>query len=77
MFILDGYIVLDDFLTFCSKGKMTDSFNLFTQNNQDLEKLHFTLMDSRRKGAVAWSDFALFFSCKIIATKNKVNISFT
>ncbi|CAF3080573.1 unnamed protein product [Rotaria socialis] len=71
----NGYIVLDDFLTFCSKGKMTDSFNLFTQNNQDLEKLHFTLMDSRRKGAIGWSDFALFFSCKMIATKNKTQLT--
>lgn len=38
----------------------------------DLEKTHFNLMDSGQKGTVAWWDFALFYSCKLIATKNKV-----
>lgn len=55
---------------------MRSGFNLFTQDNQDIEKLHFNLMDSRQKGVVPWSDFALFFSCKILASKNKVNISY-
>jgi hypothetical protein len=29
-------------------------------------------MDSKQKGVVAWSDFALFYSCKLIAVKDKV-----
>jgi hypothetical protein len=31
-------------------------------------------MDSGQKGVVGWWDFALFYSCKLIARKNKVNI---
>jgi hypothetical protein len=51
-----------------------DSFNLFPPNNDDLGKSHFNVMDFRQEGAVAWWDFALFYSCKLIAQKNKVNI---
>jgi len=29
-------------------------------------------MDSKQKGVIAWSDFALFYSCKLIAVKDKV-----
>ncbi len=68
---LDGYIIMDTFLEFCSGGKLIDNFNLFSQN-EDLEKKHFYLMDIQQKGAVAWSNFALFYSCKLIAAKNKV-----
>jgi hypothetical protein len=65
---------LEIFLEFCSNGRIADSFNLFLQNNRNLEKLHFNLMDSGQKGVVGWWDFALFYSCKLIARKNKVNI---
>lgn len=30
-------------------------------------------MDTAQKGVVAWSDFALFYSCKLIAAKDKVS----
>jgi hypothetical protein len=30
-------------------------------------------MDSLQKGVVTWSDFALFYSCKLIVVKDKVN----
>ena len=76
MIVLDGFIIMDEFLTFCASGKMTDSHNLFTNDDQELEKKHFTLMDIKQKGAVAWSDFALFYSSKLIAAKNKVIISY-
>jgi len=65
---------MENFLEFCSNGRIVDSFNLFPPNNDDLGKSHFNLMDSRQEGAVAWWDFALFYSCKLIAQKNKVNI---
>jgi len=65
---------MENFLEFCSNGRIVDSFNLFPQNNDDLEKSHFNLMDSQQKGAVAWWDFALFYSGQLIARKNKVNI---
>ena len=32
-------------------------------------------MDSGQKGAVAWPDFAKFYSCKLIAAKNKVKMN--
>jgi hypothetical protein len=76
LIVLDGFIIMEDFLAFCTSGKMTDSFSLFTQDSDELEKNHFSLMDTKQKGAVAWSDFALFYTCKIIASKNKVNIQF-
>jgi hypothetical protein len=66
---------MENFLEFCSNIKimnLMDVYNLFTSNNEDLERLHFNLMDSRQKGAVAWCDFALFYSSKLIAAKNKV-----
>lgn len=73
---LDGYIILENFLEFCSSGKIADNFNLFSSTDTDLEKLHFNLMDSRQTGAVAWWDFALFYSCKLIAAKSKVKYLF-
>ena len=74
--VLDGFISMDDFLAYCSSGKMMDSFNLFTHDDHELEKKHFSLMDIKQQGAVAWSDFALFYSCKLIAAKNKVKTLF-
>jgi hypothetical protein len=69
---LDGYMILENFLEFCTSGLMSHSFNLFNKNNDDLEKAHFNLMDTKQKGTVAWVDFALFYSSKLIARKNKV-----
>ncbi|CAF2954013.1 unnamed protein product [Rotaria sp. Silwood2] len=71
----DGYIILNDFAVFCSKGKTKDYVNLFPHCNEDLEKLHFNIMDSRQKGAVTWSDFAHFYTCKLIAAKNKTELT--
>ncbi|CAF1154373.1 unnamed protein product [Rotaria sordida] len=71
----DGYIILDEFVAFCSKKKIKDNVSLFPHNNEDMERLHFYLMDSRKKGAVAWSDFAHFYSCKLIAAKNKTELT--
>lgn len=62
---------MENFLELCSGGKVTDNFNLFNQK-EELEKHHFILMDLKEKGVVGWSDFALFYSCKLIAAKNKV-----
>jgi hypothetical protein len=67
---------MKDFLEFCSKGKMTEGWNLFTQSNLDLEKVYFNLMDSSQQGNVSWSEFLRFYSCKLIAAKNKVNVLF-
>jgi hypothetical protein len=53
-----------------------DNHNLFSQN-ENLEKIHFNLMYLKEKGSVSWSNFALFYSCKLIAAKNKVNIFFS
>jgi len=33
-------------------------------------------MDSKQQGVIAWSDFSLFYSCKLIAAKDKVNYLF-
>jgi hypothetical protein len=66
---------MDTFLEFCLSGKVMDNFDLFSQN-KELEKKHFNLMDLQQKGTVAWSDFALFYSCKLIAAKNKVKNHF-
>jgi hypothetical protein len=52
---------------------MPDGLELFVQHNYDLAKRYFSLMDSRQKGVVAWSDFVLLYSCKLIAVKDKVN----
>ena len=40
--------------------------------NEEIQRQHFQLMDLKEKGTVSWSDFALFYSCKLIAAKNKV-----
>jgi Ca2+-binding EF-hand superfamily protein len=67
---------MKDFLEFCSKGKMTKGLNLFAPSNLNLEKAHFNLMDSSQQGNVTWSEFLRFYSCKLIAAKNKVNVLF-
>jgi hypothetical protein len=36
----------------------------------------FSSMDLKQQGVVAWSDFSLFYSCKLIAVKDKVNYLF-
>ncbi len=72
--LLDGYIVLDEFLLLQYDKTMPDGLELFVQHNYDLAKRYFSLMDSRQKGVVAWSDFVLLYSCKLIAVKDKVNI---
>ncbi|CAF1245647.1 unnamed protein product [Rotaria sp. Silwood1] len=71
----DGYIMLNEFITFCSRRKTKDNVSLFPHDNEDLEKLHFNIMDSNQKGAVTWSDFAHFYTCKLIAAKNKTELT--
>ena len=70
---LDGYIIMENFLELCTNRKGMDHLNLFTPS-EELERSHFRLMDLKEKGTVSWSDFALFYSCKLIAAKNRVNI---
>jgi hypothetical protein len=75
-FILDGYIILDEYLSLQSNKKLADGLELFIQHSYGLGKFYFGLMDSTQKGVVAWSDFVLFYSCKLIVAKTKVNIFF-
>ena len=53
---------------------MPDGLELFVQHNSDFGKKYFNLMDTAQNGVVAWSDFVLLYSCKLIAGKDKVNI---
>ena len=69
---LDGYIIMENFLELCTSRKNMNHFDLFGRN-EEIQKQHFQLMDLKEKGTVSWSDFALFYSCKLIAAKNKVN----
>lgn len=66
---------MENFLELCTHRKDIDHLNLFT-HDEELEKSHFRMMDLKEKGTVSWSDFALFYSCKLIAAKNRVNISY-
>ena len=69
----DGYIILNEFLSLKSSKAMPDELNPFVQPNPEAGRLHFRLMDTAQQGAVAWSDFALLYSCKLIVAKNKVS----
>ncbi|CAF1189695.1 unnamed protein product [Adineta steineri] len=71
----DGFIILRDFLAFCTNGILLDKFHLFTLNNIDLNKVHFNIMDSRQNRNVAWVDFERFYICKLIAAKNKIELT--
>jgi len=69
----DGYIVLEEFLSFQSNKNISDGLELFVQYNHEIGRKIFSSMDSKQQGVVAWSDFSLFYSCKLIAVKDKVN----
>jgi Ca2+-binding EF-hand superfamily protein len=69
----DGYIILEEFLSLKPNRTISNGLELFIQYNRDLGKQLFSLMDSRQKGVVTWGDFALFYSCKLIAVKDQVN----
>lgn len=66
----DGYIVLEEFL---SNRNSHAGLELFIQYNADVGRRVFSLMDVSRKGVVTWTDFALFYSCKLMIVKNQVN----
>lgn len=68
----DGYIVLEEFLSFQTHRNTPEGLELFIQSNPDFGKRLFSLIDSSRKGALAWTDFALFYSCKLMVVKNQV-----
>jgi len=68
----DGYITLDEFLSLKPNQSHRNSLALFTQYNIDSSKKIFVVMDSAQKGVVPWSDFVLFYTCKLLATKDKV-----
>ncbi len=65
----DGYIVLEEFLSFQSNKNISDRF---LQYNSDSKRKLFSLIDSTQKGVIAWSDFVWFYSCKLTALKDKV-----
>ncbi|CAF0784245.1 unnamed protein product [Didymodactylos carnosus] len=73
----DGYITLGEFLS--RKRAMTttptDSLDDFIRQNIDHDKLHFRIMDRSNTGVLAWSDFVLFYTAKLLAKKNKSEIS--
>jgi hypothetical protein len=68
----DGFIILNEFLSFEPNKQFSSGFELFVQFNRDLGRIFFRAMDVNQEGAVGWSDFALFYSCKLIISKNKV-----
>ncbi|UJR38359.1 hypothetical protein I4U23_031029 [Adineta vaga] len=70
----DGYIILDEFLSLQTNKSIPDGLELFVQHNQELGKRYFSLMDSAQTGVVAWSDFVLLYSCKLISAKDKIEL---
>ncbi|CAF1126597.1 unnamed protein product [Rotaria sordida] len=71
----DGYIILEEYLSLKSNKIKSNDLELFIQHNHDLGKKYFSLMDSTQQGVVCWSDFALFYSCKLIAAKDKFELT--
>jgi Ca2+-binding EF-hand superfamily protein len=65
----DGYIVLEEFVSLQSNKSISDRF---LQYNSDSARKLFSLIDSTQKGAIAWSDFIWYYSCKLSALKDKV-----
>jgi hypothetical protein len=72
-FSSDGLIMLHEYLTFEPNEAIDDKFGLFTFQDVHLRRIYFHLMDVRRTGAIAWSEFSLFYTCKLITLKNKVD----
>ena len=70
----DGYIVLEEFLSLQSNKRDLNGLEFFTESNSIFGKTIFSLMDSSKRGVIAWSDFALFYTCKLVATKDKVKL---
>lgn len=52
--------------------RLPEGFEMFIQNNPELGRTFYRLMDTRNSGAISWSEFAAFYSCKLIVAKNKV-----
>lgn len=71
--LLDGLIILDEYLSLDEESRLPSGFELFIQRNPELGKSYYRLMDTRNSGAISWSDFAAFYSCKLIVAKNKVS----
>ncbi|CAF1277786.1 unnamed protein product [Rotaria magnacalcarata] len=71
----DGYITFEEFLSLQLNTTISADFHVFIQNNVALAKKYFSLMDSTQQGVIAWSDFALLYSCKIIAAKDKIELT--
>ncbi|CAF1236487.1 unnamed protein product [Adineta steineri] len=71
----DGYIVLEEFLSLKANKTGSDGLESFIQHNQDLGKKYFSLMDPIQQGAVAWSDFIRLYSCKVIAAKDRIELT--
>ncbi|CAF3348328.1 unnamed protein product [Rotaria socialis] len=71
----DGYITFEEFLSLQLNTTISADFHAFIQNNVALAKIYFSLMDSTQQGVIAWSDFALLYSCKIIAAKDKIELT--
>ncbi|CAF3492489.1 unnamed protein product [Rotaria sp. Silwood1] len=71
----DGYIILDEYLSFKSNKTKSNDFELFIQRNHELGKKYFSLMDAKQQGVVCWADFALFYSCKFIAAKDQTELT--
>lgn len=69
---LDGLIILDEYLSIDENESLPSGFELFIQHNPELGRQYFRLMDTRQTGAISWSDFAVFYSCKLLVAKNKV-----
>ena len=71
---IDGLINWKDFQEFQRKENIPDVLKSIFENEKDLEK-EFCFMDTKQKGTIEWIDFGLFFTCKLIARKNRVRFS--
>ncbi|UJR07782.1 hypothetical protein I4U23_012064 [Adineta vaga] len=68
----DGFIILKDFLLFCFHTK---TMNSLISHDIFLLKSHFNIMDIQRKDRVAWLDYERFYTCKLIARKDRVELT--
>ena len=49
--------------------RLPEGFEMFIQNNPELGRTFYHLMDTRNSGAISWSEFAAFYSCKLIVAR--------
>ncbi|CAF1315124.1 unnamed protein product [Adineta ricciae] len=71
----DGYIILEEFLSFQSNKSIPEGLELFVQHNHETGRRYFALMDCGQRGVVAWSDFVLLYACKLICAKDKIELT--